>query len=52
MVHRFNQHLKDALLVFVDEGFWAGDKTAEGILKGMVTEKYFMCEPKGKDAFR
>ncbi len=51
LVHRFNQHLKDALLVFVDEGIWAGDKTAEGILKGMVTEKYFMCEPKGKDAF-
>ncbi len=51
LVHRFNQHLKDALLVFVDEGLWAGDKTAEGILKGMVTEKYFMCEPKGKDAF-
>ena len=51
LVHRFNQHLKDAILVFVDEGLWAGDKTAEGILKGMVTEKYFMCEPKGKDAF-
>jgi hypothetical protein len=51
LVHRFNQHLKDALLVFVDEGIWTGDKTAEGILKGMVTEKYFMCEPKGKDAF-
>lgn len=51
LVHRFNQHLKDALLVFVDEGIWAGDKTAEGILKGMITEKYFMCEPKGKDAF-
>ncbi len=51
IVNRFNQHLKDALLVFIDEGFWAGDKAAEGVLKGMVTEKYFMCEPKGKDAF-
>ena len=51
IVNRFNQHLKDALLVFIDEGFWAGDKAAEGILKAMVTEKYFMCEPKGKDAF-
>ncbi len=48
---RFNNHLKDALLVFCDEGIWAGDKTAEGVLKGMITEKYIMCEPKGKDAF-
>ncbi len=51
LVHRFNNHLKDCLLCFVDEGIWAGDKTAEGILKGMITEKYIMVEPKGKDAF-
>ena len=51
LVNRFNQHLKDALLVFVDEALWAGDRTAEGILKGMVTENYFMCEAKGRDAF-
>ena len=51
LVNRFNQHLKDALLVFVDEGVWAGNKTAEGVLRGMITEKYFLCEPKGKDAF-
>ena len=51
LVNRFNQHLKDALFVFVDEALWAGDRTAEGILKGMVTEKYFMCEAKGRDAF-
>jgi hypothetical protein len=48
---RFNAHLKDALLVFVDEGFWAGDKSAEGVLKGMITEDMNMIEPKGKDAF-
>lgn len=48
---RFNQHLKDALLVFIDEGFWAGDRQAEGILKGMVTEKHIVIEPKGKDVF-
>jgi hypothetical protein len=40
LVHRFNQHLKDAIVVFVDEGLWAGDKTAEGVLKVMITEKY------------
>jgi len=47
----FNNHLKDALLVFVDEGIWAGDKTAEGVLKGLITEDTIMVEPKGKDAF-
>jgi len=48
---RFNQHLKDALLVFVDEGIWAGNREAEGILKAMITEDVLMVEPKGKDIF-
>lgn len=48
---RFNSHLKGALLVFCDEGIWAGDKTAEGRLKGLITEDQIMVEPKGKDAF-
>lgn len=48
---RFNNHLKDALLVFCDEGIWAGDKSAEGILKGMITEEHIAIEPKGKDVF-
>lgn len=51
LVGHFNNHLKNALLCFVDEGIWAGDKQAEGVLKGMVTEKYFTIEPKGKDVF-
>ncbi|MGO9017271.1 MAG: primase-helicase family protein [Syntrophobacteraceae bacterium] len=48
---RFNSHLKDALLVFCDEGVWTGDRAAEGVLKAMITEKQVMVEPKGKDAF-
>ena len=48
---RFNNHLKDALLVFVDEGFWGGDKKIEGQLKAWVTEDQIMIEPKGKDPF-
>jgi hypothetical protein len=48
---RFNSHQKNALLVFCDEGFWAGDKAAEGVLKGMITEEQILVEPKGKDAF-
>jgi hypothetical protein len=48
---RFNSHFKDTLLVFVDEGFWNGDRQAEGILKGMVTEDFISVEPKGKESF-
>ena len=45
----FNAHLKDALVVFADEAFWAGDKSAEGALKAMVTEEQLPIEFKGKD---
>lgn len=48
---RFNSHFKDSLLVFVDEGFWGGNKEGEGALKGMITEEYIYVEGKGKDAF-
>jgi hypothetical protein len=46
---RFNSHLKDALLVFCDEGVWGGDKSAEGTLKAMITEDFKPVEAKGKD---
>lgn len=45
---RFNEHLADKILLFVDEGFWAGDKKAEGTLKGLITEKTRAYEGKGK----
>lgn len=48
---RFNSHLKDALLVHVNEGFWAGDKRAEGVLKSMITDDTIPIEAKGKDIF-
>ena len=48
---RFNAHMKDALLCFADECFWAGDKASESILKGMITNDYVMVEAKGKDPF-
>lgn len=34
----FNAHLEDCIFLFADEAFWAGDKAAEGVLKGMITE--------------
>jgi len=48
---KFNNHLKAALLVFMDEGFWVGNKEAEGQIKGIITEKHMMVEPKGRDPF-
>ena len=35
----FNAHLQNALLIQVEEGFWAGDKSAEGALKNLVTSE-------------
>lgn len=49
LLGNFNAHLKDALLVFADEAFWAGDKASEGALKAMVTEEQLPIEYKGKD---
>ena len=49
---RFNHQLKDVVLAFVDEGFWAGDKQAEGALKNMITEPDINIEQKGKDIIR
>lgn len=47
----FNSHLRYALFVFVDEGFWAGDKSGEGVLKGLITEPTLTIEMKGRDVF-
>ena len=47
LVGHFNAHLRWALFVFVDEGYWAGDKAAEGVLKGLVTEPTIAIEVKG-----
>jgi hypothetical protein len=49
---RFNSHLKDVILAFIDEGFWAGDKQAEGTLKNMITEPFITIEQKGKDIIK
>jgi len=48
----FNGHLKDCLLLFADEAFFAGDKKHEDILKTLITEPLIMIEYKGKDAFQ
>jgi hypothetical protein len=47
---KFNSHLRDAILVFGDEAFCAGDKEHEGALKALITEPTVMIEAKGVDA--
>ncbi|MBX3305645.1 MAG: hypothetical protein KF751_06260 [Nitrospira sp.] len=51
LVGRFNAILKQAILVFADEAFWAGDKQAEGTLNALITEETHNIEPKGIDPF-
>jgi hypothetical protein len=48
---KHNAHLQNKLYLFSDEAIWAGDHQAERVLKGIVTEKFMMIEPKGVNAF-
>jgi len=49
LVGSFNAHLRDAVFVFADEAFYAGDKKHESILKTMITEELLTIEAKGRD---
>lgn len=51
MLGRFNSHQEQTLLLHVEEGFWAGDKKAEGALKHITTSEQVLIEPKGVNAF-
>jgi hypothetical protein len=46
---RFNSHLLCCLLLHADEAFWAGDHSAEGKLKDLVTGDHQWIEFKGKE---
>ncbi len=46
---RFNYHLRDKCVLFADEAVWSGNKEAESVLKGMITEKNLAYERKGAD---
>jgi hypothetical protein len=50
LVGSFNAHLRDAVLVFGDEAFFAGDRRHESVLKTLVTEESIVIEGKGIDA--
>jgi hypothetical protein len=49
LVGHFNAHLQDAIVLFADEAFWAGDKEGESVLKMLVTEEFIPIEGKGRD---
>lgn len=45
----FNLHLRDCCLLFADEVVTQGDKRAEAVLKGLITEDTLTIEGKGQD---
>lgn len=50
LVGSFNSHLRDCVLLFGDEAFYAGDKKHESVLKTLITEDMLTIEAKGVDA--
>jgi hypothetical protein len=49
LVGRFNAHLRQCAFLFADEAYAVADRTAEGRLKGLITEATIPVEGKGKD---
>lgn len=49
LIGNFNSHLRDLVVLFADEAFYAGDKRHESILKTLVTEEMMAIEAKGVD---
>jgi hypothetical protein len=49
---QFNAHMATCLLLQADEAVWAGDKAAEGRLKGLITAPIQQIEAKGVDPIR
>lgn len=50
LVGNFNAHLRDVVVLFGDEAFYAGDKKHESVLKTLITEYTMVFEAKGIDA--
>ncbi len=50
LVGNFNGHLRDAIFLFADEAFFAGDKASIGTLKSLITEPYLTIEAKFMNA--
>jgi hypothetical protein len=50
LVGQFNAHLRDCVVLFADEAFFAGDRQHESVLKTLITEDTLVVEGKGVDA--
>jgi hypothetical protein len=46
LVGNFNAHLRDCVMLFADEAFFAGDRAHEGVLKALITEPSLPIEGK------
>ncbi len=51
LLGNFNSHLEANLFFVLDEAAWAGDKKAEGRLKGLITGAQHNIERKGKEPY-
>jgi hypothetical protein len=51
LLGNFNSHLESNLFFVLDEAAWAGDKRAEGKLKGLITGGQHNIERKGIDHY-
>lgn len=49
LVGNFNAHLRDVVVLFGDEAFYAGDRKHDSILKTLITEETLTIESKGVD---
>jgi len=52
LTDKFNAHFESCLMIALDEAHWAGDKKAEGKLKGLVTGSEHLIERKFGEVFR
>ena len=50
LVGSFNSHLRNCVVLFGDEAFYAGDRKHESVLKSLITEEFLTIEAKGVDA--
>lgn len=46
----FNAHLRDVVVLFSDEAYWAGDKKSKGMLKSLITDNTLTITAKGVDS--
>lgn len=52
LLGNFNSHIESNLFFVLDEASWAGDKKAEGRLKGLITGSHHNIERKGAEPYQ